>query len=406
MERILLQELKCPGHCVPYAVELAASLAEAGRRVRLLLNGAVRSRVETEHAEEVALEGLELDFIEPRELEYSAPETAALEVDVALDRIASWRPDRVLLPTADAVISRLADDRPRVAAITDGPLRWELVLHSLPASVPGLRPRALLRWLKSRRAFDRFARARLLTPDPYSGIGPGRRGFSRRTRDALGYLPYTLPRPNRMLDRAEARRRLGLPESGRLLVVPGAIDPRKSVVRLLEARPALAGCLDGLVLAGTVAEVLKPVVANAIEAPGPAIHVIDRFLPGDDFFLPILAADAVWAAYPNWRGLASIQLIAADLGRTALVDRRHQAGVWVAGGGAGCEVVHDSVPDAVARAIDAPPPSDRYRSFIGRLTSTAAREAVLLDGGDLRSLDALEPFGVETRAPAGDAAQS
>lgn len=392
MQRVLVQELKCPGHCVPFAIDNVALLGSAGARVRLVLNGAVRAHVEENFSATLEKHEVDVHYIDPREFKYNSAETAAFEVDSARAHIDEWSPDRIILPTGDAVLRWLVDDSARQSVVLDGSLRWELMVHSLPASVPGIAPRPFMRWFISRRALDHFAGARILTPDPYSVIGPGRRWLSRRARASIGLLPYTPPVLGDPVSRLEARRRLGLPEEGRLLVVPGAIDPRKAIVRLLKARPALEGILDGIVFAGPMAEVLKPIVKEARQGPGPTVHVIDRYLPGNDFLLPFHAADVIWAVYPRWRGIASVQFVSALLDRTCLVDVLHPSATWIAKGTTGCVTLRGSIPQAIIKALESSGPSAGYVTWIRTLTAEAPRRAVLLDGARISSEEELEAF--------------
>ena len=389
MTRVLIQELKCVGHCVPYALELAEVVASGGDEVLLVLNGILKEDSVFVSAIERLSDRVAVRYSEPVVLDYNASATARLERDSLQARIDAFEPHRVILPTADTLVRRCAFDRRYRDRLRDSERSWELVVHSVPASSPGLPIRRLLRACNNSLALRRSSRARLLTPEPYCSIGPGRNRLLPTANRGLGLLPYPMP-DSTGLDREAARASLGLPESGRLLVVPGVIDPRKSIVRLLAARSELSGLLDGIVLAGPVADVLRPVVQAARKTPGPTLHVLDRYLPGDDFVNAFLAADLVWAVYPRWCGIATIQFLAARLDRRCLVDRTHLPAVWVARETPGCAVVGDSIHDAV-KALLAEAPGDA--GFVRAVTSSEARRAVLCEDLSIHSPEALHRQG-------------
>jgi hypothetical protein len=386
MKRVLIQELKCVGHCVPYALDLAEIVASGSDEVLLVLNGILKEdSVFMSRIEEISGR-VDIRYSEPMALDYNAPETAQVELGRIRSHIDTFEPHRVLLPTADTVVRWSAFDREHRSALRDPRRSWELVIHSIPASSPGLPFRHMLRALNSSLTLHRSSRARLLTPEPYCSIGPGRNRLVPGANHGLGLLPYPMPNTNG-LDRVAARRALQLPETGRLLVVPGVVDPRKSILRLLDARPQLTGMLDGIVLAGPVAETLRSRVHADRAKPGPTLHVLDRFLAGDDFVNAFLAADLVWAVYPRWCGISTIQFLAARLNRRCLVDQTHLPAVWVAQKTPGCAVVGASIGDAVGGLLDEAPGD---AGFVRAITSSEACRAVLCDHLTINSLDGLQ----------------
>ena len=385
MQRVLVQELKCVGHCVPYALDLAEVLAEGSDEILLVLNGILKEDSVFMSRIKALPDRVDVRYSEPMTLDYNAPETARAELDCMRSHIDACEPHRVLLPTADTVVRWSAFDRAHRSALRDPSRNWELVVHSVPASSPGMPLRHLLRAFNSGLTLRRSSQARLLTPEPFCSIGPGRNRLGPSANGGLGLLPYPMPDSNG-LDRSAARAALGLPSTDRLLVVPGVVDPRKSIHRLLDARPELSGMLDGIVLAGPIAEALRPRVHATQGTPGPTLHVLDRFLAGDDFVNAFLAADLVWAVYPRWCGISTVQFLAARLNRRCLVDRTHLPAVWVARETPGCAVVGASIGEAVGGLFEE---EDGDADFVRAITSSSARRAVLCDQLSINSMDGL-----------------
>ncbi|MBC23718.1 MAG: hypothetical protein CMJ32_07365 [Phycisphaerae bacterium] len=127
----------------------------------------------------------------------------------------------------------------------------------------------------------------------------------------------------------EARKRLGLPEQGRIVSLTGMIDSRKGadlLIRAFAEHHRRADAADShLVLGGPHDDRIKAV----LEEPGIARlktdgHIIcqDRFFSADEMFDVAAASTLVTAPYPNHSGRSSIILWAAAAGRPSLgVDR-------------------------------------------------------------------------------------
>ena len=226
-------------------------------------------------------------------------------------------------------------------------------------------------------------------------MGPGRDLLSRRLARCCSFIPHPFA-PFTHVSQEEARKRLDLPIGGRLLVVLGAIDMRKAIDRLLIALPTLSGIVDGVVLAGIIGPKCRVLADQVKDSTHPKLHLLDRFLDPDAFGHAALAADLVWAVYPRWRGISSVQFLAAQCKRRCMVDRTHPSAVWSASFGAGCSVLDDSVQDTVREALEGPPPDETYFRLMENFTSRDAQRAILVDGVEVTSLDVLERYAGST----------
>ena len=373
---------------MPYALDLARDAHTPGREVRLLLNGLAREQFAGLRGSDELPDGLEVEFTDPIDLPGPLTDLQKFEIDHMQSAVKSFRADRMLVPTADALIrgTGACRDLRRAQATRGSDCPWDLVIHLVPAASPGRSPRSFLRSLRTAFNMKRVGPARLLTPEPYFALGPGRRRLFPGDSNPMGLLPFSV-HVGMHQDQRAARRSFNLPEEGRLLVVPGMIEPRKSIHRLLSERASLEGVVDGIVFAGPIASSLRePIEAARTERAGPPLHVHDRFLGTEEFTSILQAADLVWTVYPGWHGIASNQLNSGLMGRRSLVDRSHPSAAWIAEQTPGSSVLGSSLAGSVEAAL-ATDPSDV--SFFELLTSARVRRAVLQSEVRIRSLDDL-----------------
>jgi glycosyltransferase involved in cell wall biosynthesis len=172
-----------------------------------------------------------------------------------------------------------------------------------------------------------------------------------------------VPRAAR-LERAAARRLLGIPEEGRYLGLLGGLDQRKAIPELLAAfRAASLGAQDRLLLAGRLDDGFRSLISSEYQdlVSAGRIVLIDRFLTDEELTKGFSALDVVCATYRDFPGLASLMLkgvaaarpvVAQDFGWAAALIRRfrigHTADIYSI----------DAFAAVLRRALDE---SDRYR---------------------------------------------
>jgi len=137
-----------------------------------------------------------------------------------------------------------------------------------------------------------------------------------------------LPHPvaaNPRLDKIESRRRLGLPDAGRLIGIVGVIDNRKAVGELAAAfRDADLQPSDRLVLIGRLDPKHRAMLAREFTDLTRAgrLIVLDRFLSLEDYAASLTALDVVSIPYPGFDALSSVLLEAVAAGRPVLATDR------------------------------------------------------------------------------------
>jgi len=120
--------------------------------------------------------------------------------------------------------------------------------------------------------------------------------------------------------------------------------------------------------------------------------VVDKFLDQHHFEAALLAGDLVWAVYPKWKGLSSMQWLAGRYDRRCIVAGDHPSALFMNDHGKGCLALGDSIAASVHDAIEGPAPDEEYKHFIQLLSDKTAFDAVLNDGARFDSLAALDRF--------------
>ncbi len=160
----------------------------------------------------------------------------------------------------------------------------------------------------------------------------------------------------------EARRRLGIPAADLLITLVGSIDERKGAVELA------SGFLRADVPAGVHLAFIGSIdtetgrLLELLAAEDQRIHIVDRHLNAQDWWLAMCAGDVVGAPYPRHVGSSGIVARAAYLGRPLLASDFGWVGEATRRYGLGI-TVDATDPDDIARGIErltsSEPPSTR-----------------------------------------------
>jgi glycosyltransferase involved in cell wall biosynthesis len=173
-----------------------------------------------------------------------------------------------------------------------------------------------------------FSRIHLIDALAYQWVQANGGGL----RDRVHMIPDPVEAPAPM-SRAEARRRLGIPEEGRYIICPGLLDGRKGIPLLIEAlSDASLEKTDRLILAGPatpqIAARLNSHPCVALREAGRLI-VIDRLLSEAEIYATLWAADVVVCVYPHQPHPVSIALKALSCGRPTLASNTAWLGQMV-----------------------------------------------------------------------------
>lgn len=181
-----------------------------------------------------------------------------------------------------------------------------------------------------------------LDPIPFSALKKMQGQFNAHCR--------IIPEPVEAIepiDRAEARRKIGIPVHGRYLVNLGSGDTRKGTDLLLRAfARAKVKSDDRLLLVGKLA----PAIRRLIEADMKTwvqdgrIILMDEYVSHEQFCLGLNAADVICTPYPRHIGSSGIVVRAAAIGKPVLASSYGWVGAVVSTFGLGTTCsVSDSV---------------------------------------------------------------
>jgi glycosyltransferase involved in cell wall biosynthesis len=189
------------------------------------------------------------------------------------------------------------------------------------------------------------------------------------------------------LTREEARERLGLPRDAVLILVYGALEPRKGVEELLEASgdPRFPGCVHVL-LAGRqdrgIREILQGPAARRLRGLGRLIER-DGYLSAEEEWESFRAADIVWLGYKNFHTMSGVMVQAAAMGLPIVASQEGLIG-WTAAKHELGPVIdvgdRSAIVGAVAGLVDDRGTAERYGAngvrMAGAHTSQAFAESI------------------------------
>lgn len=154
-----------------------------------------------------------------------------------------------------------------------------------------------------------------------------------------------------MPDRSGARQQLGLAEHEFLVLVYGALSPRKGISNLIEAIDAESSGFAVAIVAGladaAVRELLNGELAQRL-IDGGRLRVIARYIDASEESALFVAADALWLGYsPDFDGQSALLPIAAAFRLPVFARPAGPIGALVARWGLGLLLQPESVPDVV-----------------------------------------------------------
>ena len=247
----VIVETRHAGHTVGFAAEFADAFAQAGFDTTLALNAAGREQAELR---EVLAEtpGYRVDWLAPFRPDFASVEQGLAELRMLDDLAARLRPERLIVPTGDAVAKALVASGDARAIESRLP-RMDIVVHHVAAAYFPSGRATLKRWRQGLAEYRALRRHRVMTCDAYVGRGPGRRAAA-----VSGVRPVDLPhllRKESPWSRTEARAHFEIEPEARVLVSVGDVAHRKGIDRLIAAA-TLPGWPSGvsLLLAGPVSE--------------------------------------------------------------------------------------------------------------------------------------------------------
>jgi glycosyltransferase involved in cell wall biosynthesis len=222
-------------------------------------------------------------------------------------------------------------------------------------------------WLLRRGPWDRIHH---INPDDHAALAGADGRFGVRCR----LMPEPIEPPPR-LSKTEARRALGIPDSGRYVGCVGNIGWRKGCGLLITAFADTMGRLhadDRLLLAGPFEPEIRAQAEHDLAAPlrSGQVVLIDRLLTAVELNLAVTALDLVCTPYRNHMQSASVVIRAAAAGRPVLGSAAGWMGRAVERFGLGttCVVTDraalaDALVDALGRA-ETFAPTDAARRFV------------------------------------------
>lgn len=376
--RTVVFEMKTVGHCVGFAAGYAATFAGHGDETIL----AVAADVPDSPKAESLPAGVAIHPIHAKSVDYRGAEQGGIERRVLAEVIAELRPERVVVPTADALGDAIANDPTPIPGLDS--LDWRevtFVLHAVEAAAwPGGRSRINL-WKKGLRTIKRLGRCgRLLSCDPYATIGPGAWPIRMGLCPPPCFIAHPLP-PVCELDRPAARALLDWPDAQRLVVALGDIAPRRGIEPLIRSVARNDWPDDTtLVLAGICTDAARAALDSLDTEARRRVLVLDRYLIAEEYAAAYRAADAIWAGSPHHIGISATQWQAALADRPSVVLDTHRCGTWLSGRigpGAIARAEPDSIAIAIAKALQSPPQSHAQATYLKRFIDTKQYESVL-----------------------------
>ncbi|HAW96547.1 MAG: hypothetical protein CMJ33_11120 [Phycisphaerae bacterium] len=353
------------GHSLVYATNLANIITSMGCRVTLCIpqmtdeNGA---QIAVVH--ESARDGVEVrTCLRTFSTGFGKVLSDRCEevVDSILEQHESLAPIRLILPTADAMVSMRMNTS---QASRLRRIRPCSIIHQPRLGYGGYGVRfAVGREIV--RARMRRCGHRLMTMDPLTHRSALRSGIE------MGLLHVPMPDSER-IDKSAARALLGIPRHARVIGVLGEHSDRKGTLEILRAWPKDMPEGMTLLILGQLSESIRSELAKrAGEISGNRIIVHDGFLTNERFQAGFMASDVITTLYPRHHGISGITVEAAGFLIPILGSDHGANGLMIRENGLG-ETVDARNPrvlrSALTRAAEEDPVVDESRRerFVAR----------------------------------------
>jgi glycosyltransferase involved in cell wall biosynthesis len=347
---ILIFEPRHKGHHLLYVQSLIPSLLDVADRVTFIAGADVLASVEFAARIEPFRQHLDIPADLPG-LEGSSDFIGGM-TDMFRHALVRWKPDHVLVPTADALVQKLGvlalTGRARFARNVD----IEACILQCRFAYPGTGTTEKLKRALIRRTVAASPIDRLMTIDGVAyrrmqSPGHALRNRFEMTPDPLEDVP--------LVTQMEARRQLGLPLDGRYVLLAGALDGRKGTDRLISAfRRARTSPSDRLLIAGKPQPEVQAILASPesqeLRRDGKLV-TIERILSDWDMMAVTVASDLVCTPYIQHVGPSAMITRALSLGKPVLGTNYGWMGeiVPLLGGGWVCDTAQ---PDTFAAMIE------------------------------------------------------
>lgn len=315
---VLVFEPKFVGHFLGFAAVTANAFAELGCHVTMLLPKQARDTEQAKIKLADLPENVEVRFeIDVPKL-YQKWVNAKFETEalsIAFDNIAI---DHLVLPSGDFILTGLLKNaalRRRLKLLPG----VDLVMHNCQQVYPELGVRQRCKCILDRLTVSLAKGIRLLTVDPYA-TSSASVSHMALYGNPVQPLPHFREVPVNPPSMSEARQRLGLPSTGKILGSVGDLGRRKGTELLINSfagsnpGPNQYLALFGL-LSGTAKQTLRE--HQSLVDSGQVIFR-DSFVSNRDFKDFFYAMNALWAGFPHQVGIASTQLYAAEANRPVI----------------------------------------------------------------------------------------
>lgn len=357
--RILVAESKWTGHHLFFARDIAAALGATGHEV--ILSVSASDAASPRKTIELSTEGIAEDGVEIRRT-LTGPDAGhariddhhgGIEVDSISQEITRTQPDRVVVPSADAVAFFLGGRSSAHDLLHSK--ETCLVLHQPYVGYGGRGIRFAVRRELVRRRLRRTS-ARLAALDHRIDDAMG-------SRRAVTLLPGS-PQIPASISRLDARHRFGIEHDRPVFLAAGEHSRRKGTHQLVDAWPAEA---EGtLLIVGRCSEEVRAAVASRPEdLDAGRIRVVDEIVDARTYSTAFQACDIVTACYPQHFGASGILHSAIQMERPIFGSNYGCIGDCIRSFGLGVEVDcrdSDALATALRKAIQKPPTMDPVRS--------------------------------------------